>query len=176
QFMQANEEESFVQYENSGNYSPLSSMVEAWERKDWSQDDAFSELALDINRVILGTRSCLKEYAEYFSKEHSRAKSQVVVGQTNSFRYRRVGNYTLRVQPKDSLADVLLRLFAGVIAGNKVFVSIAENQPGNTIMEFLESQFLDSLRNRFSLKVQNDATLLSHILGNRIDRLAYTHP
>ena len=43
-------------------------------------------------------------------------------------------------------------------------------------MEFLESQFLDSLRNRFSLKVQNDATLLSHILGNRIDRLAYTHP
>jgi len=113
----------------------------------------------------------------YFSKEHSSSKSQKVMGQKNIFRYRKVGEYTIRVCPGDPLSDILLRLFAGLIVGNKMSINI---RPGHTLKNkticFLKSHFLQPIQNNFSLKIENDEKLCANILKNKINRLAYTHP
>lgn len=99
-----------------------------------------------------------------------------MIGQKNTFRYRKVGKYTIRVCPEDPVSDILLRLFAGLIAGNKVSISIPEQMRENKTVCFLKSHFLQPIQNKFSLEFENDEELRTKILENQINRLAYTHP
>ncbi len=176
QFMQVSECEDSVQTKAEIFYSTLSPLIDLWTAKDWTQDKLFSEFALEIKRALRGALSCQDQYLKYFSKEHCLSKAQVVRGQENIFRYRRVGNYTIRIDPKDSMGDVLLRLFAGVTAGNKISISIPEDMAENKMVNFLKSEFLESIRNNFSLDIESDNKLISKILKNSMNRLVYTHP
>jgi RHH-type proline utilization regulon transcriptional repressor/proline dehydrogenase/delta 1-pyrroline-5-carboxylate dehydrogenase len=101
---------------------------------------------------------------------------QQVRGQTNSFRYRKVGNYTIRVCPEDSVSDILLRLFAGLIAGNKIFISIPMQMQQSRIASFLKSRYLETIRNNFTLNFEDEEELCKKILTKSMERLSYTHP
>ena len=155
--------------------NPLSELFGLWQKTNWSQIECFSEFAFEVNQALQGALSCSFQYDEYFSKEHSKSKAQAVIGQENIFRYRRAGNFTIRVAEGDALSDILLRLFAGLIAGNSVAVSFPKEMSSGKFVEFLKSHFLESVKNLFSLFIEKDEELQSRILEKSIDRLAYTH-
>ena len=179
QLMNLEEKESSSQANDSLSLpsSPLGQLIASWLKIDWAIEKSFSEFAGEIQRILQGVKSCYYQYMNYFSKEHSSSKSQKVMGQKNIFRYRKVGEYTIRVCPEDPLSDILLRLFAGLIAGNKMSINI---RPGHTVKNkticFLKSHFLQPIKSNVSLKFDNDEKLRSNILKNQIKRLAYIHP
>ena len=179
QFMKFEEEESFAQSTDhlSLSSSPIGPLLASWQKIDWGRERSFSELAGEIQRVLQGIKSCYYQHINYFSKKHSSSKSQKVIGQKNIFRYRKAGECTIRVCPGDSVSDILLRLFAGLIAGNKITVSIIPEQIlENKTISFLKSHFLQPIQNNFFLKFENDEKLYARILKNQINRLAYIHP
>ena len=159
--------------------SPSSSiypLITLWQKFDWSSEDYFSEFADEIQRTLQGAKSCHYQWFNYFAKEQSSSKSQQVIGQKNTFRYRKVGKYTIRVSPEDPISSILLRLCAGLIAGNKISISIPEQMRENKTTCFLKSYFLQPIQNKFSLDFENNEELRTKILTNQIGRLAYTHP
>jgi len=179
QFMKLEEKESSAQVTShlSWSSSPIGQLIASWQKIDWASERSFSEFADEIQRVLQGVQSCYYQYINYFSKKHSSSKSQNVIGQKNIFRYRKVVEYTIRVCPEDPVSDILLRLFAGLIAGNKMSVSIIPEQMlENKTIHFLKSHFLQPIQNNFSLKFENDEKLCARILKNQIKRLAYIHP
>jgi len=155
---------------------PIGSLVNFWQKIDWASESTFPGFADEVQRVLQGVKSCYYQNMNYFSKEQSSSKSQQVIGQKNIFRYRKVGKYTVRVCPKDPVSDILLRLFAGLIAGNNVSISIPEHMRENKTACFLKSHFLQPIQNKFSLEFESDEELYTKILKNQLNRLAYTHP
>ncbi len=159
QLMKFEEKESSAQVTShlSLSSSPIGQLIASWQKIDWASERSFSEFAGEIQRVLQGVKSCYYQYINYFSKEHSSSKSQKVMGQKNIFRYRKVGEYTIRVCSEDPVSDILLRLFAGLIAGNKMSINI---RPGHTLKNkticFLKSHFLQPIQNNFYFKFEND--------------------
>ncbi|MGK0180348.1 MAG: RHH-type proline utilization regulon transcriptional repressor/proline dehydrogenase, partial [Nitrospinales bacterium] len=131
--------------------STINSLINLWEKIDWYKESHFSELKNEIQRALQGAKSCCYQYSKYFSKEHSQSKAQQVIGQENIFRYRKVGRYLIRVCPEDLISDILLRLCAGLIAGNEVSISIPDKMREDKSTHFLKSHFLQPIQNKFSL-------------------------
>ena len=155
-------------------YTTIDSLINLWEEIDWYKESHFPELKNEIERAMQGAKSCCYQYSKYFSKEHSKSKAQQVVGQENIFRYRKVGRYLVRVCPEDLISDILLRLCAGLIAGNEVSISIPEMMRENKSTQFLRSQFLKPIQNKFSLDFESNEELCTKILKNQLNRIAYT--
>jgi len=142
--------------------------------KLWEELVEPAGLSSEIKRTLKGVKSCSQHYSNYFSKEQYLPKSQEVLGQKNIFRYRKVGNFTIRVHEKDALSDTLLRLMAGVIAGNNVSISFPESMRKHKVVEFFDSRFLQPLRNSFTQNFETDDDLQQKIQKNQLARLAYT--
>ena len=178
QFMKFEQKEGSAQIMDRFNLpsSPIDSLITLWQKVDWANESSFPGFADEIQRTLQGIKSCHYQNLNYFSKEQSSSRSQLVIGQKNTSRYRKVGKYTIRVCPEDPVSDILLRLLAGLIAGNKVSISIPEQMRENKTVCFLKSHFLQPVKNKFSLEFENDEELRTKILENKINRLAYTHP
>lgn len=174
QFMKTSEKKDPVETTKPFSSSPIDSLMDLWQRTDWVSEETYPQFLNEIQRALKGATSCLYQYSNYFSKEQRLSISQQVLGQENIFRYRKVGNYTMRVHPEDLISDILLRLLAGVIAGNDISISIPASMRDNNVTGFLKSHFLQPIT--YSLSIESDDELRAHILSNRIDRLAYTHP
>jgi RHH-type transcriptional regulator, proline utilization regulon repressor / proline dehydrogenase / delta 1-pyrroline-5-carboxylate dehydrogenase len=153
--------------------SPIGSLINFWEKIEWHNENA--EYSNEIQRALKGATSCQHQYTNYFSKAQKLSETQQVIGQENIFRYRKVGKYTIRVHQEDSISDMLLRLIAGVIAGNNVSVSLPYSMCETKISRSLESHYLQLIRKSFSISFESDQELGNKILGNYMDRLAYTH-
>jgi RHH-type transcriptional regulator, proline utilization regulon repressor / proline dehydrogenase / delta 1-pyrroline-5-carboxylate dehydrogenase len=155
--------------------STINPLINLWEKIDWYTESHFSELKNEIQRTVQGAKSCCYQYLKYFSKEHSQSKAQQVIGQENIFRYRKAGRYLIRVCPDDLTSDILLRLCAGLIAGNEVSISMPEKMREDKSTHFLKSHFLQPIQNKFSLDFESDDELCTKILTDQVDRIAYTH-
>ena len=178
QFANLEEKENLTQKLNDCDFStsPLKSLIFMWGKINWSSENSYLDLKNEIYRALQGAKSCQQQHLIYFSREQSLSEMQQVRGQTNSFRYRKVGNYTIRVCPEDSVSDILLRLFAGLIAGNKIFISIPIQMQQSRIASFLKSRYLETIRNNFTLNFEDDEVLYKKILTKSMERLSYTHP
>ena len=155
---------------------PIGSLIKLWKKNDWAKESLFPDFSGEIQRILRGVHSCYYQNINYFSKEQSLSKLQQVIGQKNIFRYGKVGKYTIRVCPEDLVSDIILRLIAGLIAGNKVSISIPLQMRADKITRFLRSHFLKPVKNKFSIEFENDEQLCTKIMGNQICRLAYTYP
>jgi len=127
----------------------------------------------DIYRAIRGAKNYLSRYNKTFSIEQPSLKREEVRGQLNTFRYRKVGDFTVRVHIEDKLSDVLLRVLAAIIAGNKITVSVPIEMKSGEIVEFLQIPLLKELRDNFHLKFESDLELAYRIHRKQITRIAY---
>jgi RHH-type proline utilization regulon transcriptional repressor/proline dehydrogenase/delta 1-pyrroline-5-carboxylate dehydrogenase len=96
-----------------------------------------------------------------------------VRGQINIFRYRKVGKFTIRVDSDDRFSDILLRVFAVVIAENELTVSLPIEMKESNIAEFLKSSFCRYFWDCLRLKFETDSELSQRISEGEISRLAY---
>ncbi len=173
QFMKTTEKCDPIQTAQHNYSSSIDTMISFWGNTDWTMDSP--ETSNEIKRAIKGANSCQHQYLNYFSKEQNLVRSQQVRGQENIFRYKKIGNFTIRVHPEDCLSDILLRLIAGVIAGNSISISIPEFMSESKIAVFLKSDHLQAIQSSFSLSFETDEKLSFKILENKIDRLACTN-
>ncbi|EFK09106.1 aldehyde dehydrogenase (NAD) family protein [delta proteobacterium NaphS2] len=99
--------------------SSLLTIVQEWETKlFWGRLNVWRK---DLERVVLGIRSCLYRMETEFSRENDYFNLR---GQDNIFRYRPYDRVILRLHEKDTLFEVLVRVAAARIAGCKTLLSV----------------------------------------------------
>ena len=123
--------------------SPLLTIVQEWETKlFWGRLNVWRK---DLEKVVLGIRSCLYWMETEFSRENDYFNLR---GQDNIFRYRPYDRVILRLHEKDTLFEVLMRVAAARIAGCKTFLSVQAGICSGAV-EFLDTsegmRFLEDL-------------------------------
>jgi len=171
QFMEVSEDEIDIPLKNITAQDRIIKTINSWESIYWK--GVYSSEEDEILRSLCGAQNYLSRMKEnYFAEEECNNRLKVR-GQINTFRYRKAGKFTIRVHNEDSLSDVLLRVFAVIIAKNKLTVSIPIEMKENKITEFLKSPFCKYFWDCLRLKFENDLELSRRIERKEIVRLAY---
>ena len=123
--------------------SSLLTIVQEWETKlFWGRLNVWRK---DLEKVVLGIRSCLYRMETEFSRENDYFNLR---GQDNIFRYHPYDRVILRLHEKDTLFEVLMRVAAARIAGCKTLVSVQAGIRSGAV-EFLDTsdgmRFLEDL-------------------------------
>jgi RHH-type transcriptional regulator, proline utilization regulon repressor / proline dehydrogenase / delta 1-pyrroline-5-carboxylate dehydrogenase len=171
QFMNISENEMEVPMPFFVHRSPIGEIIDSVQTFNWKE--VSSEGIDEIYRSIGGAKNYLDRYIKTFSVDEASLKSEEVRGQINTFRYRKVENFTIRSCLEDRLSDVLLRVFAGVIAGNQLTISIPNEMKDDGIVDFLQSVYCNGLSDSFQLIFETDLELSYRIANKEIVRLAY---
>lgn len=171
QFMNIIENEYDVPNPYPVHRSPIGKIISSVQAFNWKEVE-HAEID-EIYRALGGAKNYSDRFITIFSIETPSLKSDEVRGQFNTFRYRKVEEFTIRICLDDRLSDVLLRIFAGVIAGNRITISIPLEMKSNGITLFLQSAYCNDLRENFQIKFENDLELANSIGEKKIVRLAY---
>jgi RHH-type proline utilization regulon transcriptional repressor/proline dehydrogenase/delta 1-pyrroline-5-carboxylate dehydrogenase len=171
QFMNISENEMEVPTPFFAHRSPVGKIIDSVQNFNWKEVSL--EETEEIYRAISGARNYLDRFIKTFSVDEPSLKAEEVRGQINSFRYRKVGAFAIRICSGDRLSDVLLRVFAGIIAGNQLTISIPNEMKSNGIIKFLQSVYCKGLSDSFRLIFESDLELSFRIANKAIARLAY---
>ncbi len=171
QFMNISENELDAPASVFDEKDPVSRILNLWQKVDWREVKGHQ--AEELYRALRGAKNYLNRVRENYFSDAICDKGLEVRGQINTFRYRKVKNFTIRIHLEDRLSDVLLRAFAGIITGNSLTISVPSEMKASGIVEFLGSSFCKELRNYFNLKFESDLELANAIADKKITRLAY---
>ncbi len=151
--------------------SPIGKIINSVQAFNW-KEVGLGETD-EIYRALGGAKNYLDRYIKTFSVDQPSQKNEEVRGQINLFCYRKVEKFTIRICLDDRLSDVLLRVFAGIIAGNRLTISAPIEMKSCGIVSFLKSVYCKGLRDSFQLIFENDLELSNRISKKEIVRLAY---
>jgi RHH-type proline utilization regulon transcriptional repressor/proline dehydrogenase/delta 1-pyrroline-5-carboxylate dehydrogenase len=144
-------------------------LAQEWQRKaDWG---AFPpETAADILKTVRAIKSYLYHFEREFSLENDYFHLR---GQDNILRYRPIGRVMVRIQPEDSLFDVLARIAAARISGCDPLISIHPDTH-HPATAFLATNDGQNLLDKSVLERQTDQELIRLLPG--IQRIRYADP
>ncbi len=145
-------------------YSLLRRSLE-WKQK--AADERYGSFGPDIYRSVRAVGSYLFHYENEFSQDidyfHLR-------GQDNILRYDPLGSVAVRVHQEDSTFDILARVMAALICGNRVTLSIPENLDSGVI-DFILNGRNAFLPEEVNIDIESDEDLTGRM--DRFDRIRY---
>ena len=109
-------------------------LAQDWERE--IADGEFLKKRVDFERAIHAIRSYLYQVEREFSQEVDRIN---IPGQENLFKYLTIGTIVVRIHHRDNLFDLISRVVAVKISGNKLILSLPTGL-NNHLTDFINSK------------------------------------
>ncbi len=144
---------------------PLLRTAQEWNQKvHWGQ---LSEHGKDLKKVVRAIKSYLFWWGREFSKEKDYFHLR---GQDNVLRFLPIGTVMVRIHPDDTLFEVLARIAASKICGNKTVVSLPEGLE-NEVTAFLTGIEGHRMIRRESIRWQTDEAVAEAV--SQVERIRY---
>lgn len=120
----------------------------------------------DLSRLTIAIGSIASAAEEEFNTEHDTAK---LLGQDNRRRYLAVPHLRVRLQPEDSVTDILIAAAAAVAVECRVAFSHRDGDCEEALAILAEAT--ESWAGRIEIIEESDDELVAAILGHQVDRL-----
>ena len=147
---------------------PLLRTAQEWDQKiHWGQLD---EHATDLKSTVRAVKSYLYWWGREFSKEKDYFHLR---GQDNVLRFLPIGTVLIRVHPDDTLFEVLARIAASKICGNRTVVSLPEGLE-NAVTAFLAGTEGRRMVRPERIRRHSDEAVAE--AAARVDRIRYASP
>ena len=142
-----------------------SRLAAEWELKlRWNQ---FGTLNIEIEKSVRALKSYLYHFETLFSKETDYFNLR---GQDNILRYQALRKMVVRLHPDDSVFESLARIFAALVTGNELTISIPKGLQ-NATTRFLESSHGERLIQNCSVQSETNQELIDSFPG--VARIRY---
>lgn len=150
--------------------SMLLELCEAWDAV--AKTGGYRGMTEEMRKAAVAVRSLAYEWMTHFSKDHRPA--QDIRGEDNIHRYRPIGTIVVRLAGNDTPFDVITRIMAAAIGGNRVEVS-GHGTPQSVPFLRKHAPKLWKLRD-VKWVDETDVQLIARMKSGAIHVVRYAHP